>query len=61
MLIILKHIEKSVNGYWSDKILEEEAGKTSMRFMNTHTYPIGLAHLVWRDAGFDIMLFQRAG
>ena len=32
-----------------------------MRFMNTQTYPIVLAHLVWRDAGFDIMLFQRAG
>ena len=32
-----------------------------MRFMNIQNYPIGLAHLVWRDAGFDIMSVQRAG
>ena len=47
--------EQAVNGYWSDKILEEAVGKTSMRFMNAQNYPIGLAHLVWRDAGFDII------
>ena len=43
--------EQAVNEYWSDKILEEAVGKTSMRFMNVQNYPIGLAHLVWRDAG----------
>ena len=53
--------EQAVNEYWSDKILEEAMGKTSMRFMNVQNYPIGLAHLVWRDAGYDIMSVQRAG
>ena len=47
--------EQAVNGYWSDKILEQAVGKTSMRFMNTQNYAIGLVHLVWRVAGFDIM------
>ena len=47
--------EQAVNGYRSDKILEEAVGKTSMRFMNTQIYPIGLAHLVWRVASFGIM------
>ena len=53
--------EQAVNEYWSEKNLEEAVGETSMRFMNVQNYPIGLAHLVWRDAGYDIMSVQRAG
>ena len=29
-----------------------------MRSMNTQNYPIGPAHLVWCDAGFDITSVQ---
>ena len=53
--------EQSVNGYWSDKILDEAVGKTSMRFMNTQNYPNALTHLVLRDAAFDVISVKTAG
>ena len=48
--------EQAISEYWLEKVITESASKSSLKFMIRWK-----SHLVWHDAGFDIMSVHKAG
>ena len=45
---------------WSDKIKLEVSEKFSLRCLIVQKYQIGKVHVIWKNAGFNIMAIKKA-